>query len=267
MPVVLAVSGADPSGGAGIQADIEALASMGCHAVPIVTALTVQNTREAIGYQATDPALIENQLALLCGELRIAACKIGMIASAAIAEAVRRLLAVHPEIPVVLDPVLAAGSGGTLSDDATRQALLRELIPLATLITPNSVEARRLVPHAETLDDCARELLALGAEFVLITGAHEDTPLVINSLYGDGRLIESWSWERLPGSYHGSGCTLAAAIAGLLACDMRPEDAVREAQEYTWESLRQSYSISSDGQRVPNRLFWAQQDRERERTR
>lgn len=263
MPVVLAVSGADPSGGAGIQADIEALASMGCHTAPIITALTVQNTREASGYRATEPELIERQLRTVCADLPIAACKIGMIASAGIAATVRRVLAEYPDVPVVLDPVLAAGSGGALSDDETRAALLRELIPLATLVTPNSVEARQLVPQAETLDECARELLALGAEFVLITGAHEDTPLVVNSLYGDGRLIEAWPWERLPGSYHGSGCTLAAAVAGLLAWGARPEDAVREAQEYTWESLRQSYSISSGGQRIPNRLFWAQQDRDK----
>ncbi|MDR2878146.1 MAG: hydroxymethylpyrimidine/phosphomethylpyrimidine kinase [Chromatiales bacterium] len=261
VPVVLAVCGADPSGGAGIQADIETLASMGCHTAPIITALTAQNTRESMGYQPTDPALIERQLALLSAELHIAACKIGMIASAEIATAVHQVLAAHPEIPVVLDPVLAAGSGGALSNDATRAALIRELIPLATLVTPNSEEARQLVPHAKTLDECATALLALGAEYVLITGTHERTPAVVNALYGEGRLIESWSWERLPGSYHGSGCTLAAAIAGLLAGGASPEDAVREAQEYTWESLRQSYVISQRGQRIPNRLFWAQQNR------
>jgi hydroxymethylpyrimidine/phosphomethylpyrimidine kinase len=261
VPVVLAVSGADPSGGAGIQADIEALASMGCHTAPIITALTAQNTRESMGYQPTDPALIERQLALLCEELNITACKIGMIASAEIASTVQRMLAAHPEIPVVLDPVLSAGGGGALSNDATRTALIHKLIPLATLVTPNSEEARQLVPHAKTLDECALGLLALGAEYVLITGTHEHTPTVVNALYGEGRLLESWSWERLPGSYHGSGCTLAAAIAGLLASGASPEDAVREAQEYTWESLRQSYAISERGQRIPNRLFWAQQNR------
>ena len=260
VPVVLAISGSDPSGGAGIQADIEALASMGCHTAPIVTALTLQNTRGASGYRAMDPELLARQMHMVCTDLPIAACKIGMTASAAIVEAVVEVLAEHAEIPVVLDPVLAAGGGGELSDEGTLSAMVERLIPLATIVTPNSVEARRLAPGARTLDECAAQILARGAEFVLITGAHEDTPLVVNSLYGEGRLIEAWPWERLPGSYHGSGCTLAAAIAGLLAYGATPEDAVRQAQEYTWEALRQGYSIGA-GQRIPNRLFWAQPDK------
>jgi hydroxymethylpyrimidine/phosphomethylpyrimidine kinase len=260
VPVVLAISGLDPSGGAGIQADIEALASMGCHTAPVITALTVQNTRGASGYQAVDPALIARQIREVCADLPIAACKIGMIGSAEIATTVCEVLGEYTEIPIVLDPVLAAGAGGSLADERTREALLGKLLPLATLVTPNTVEARRLAPSAATLEQCARELLAGGAEFVLITGAHEDTPQVINSLYGEGRLIESWPWERLPGSYHGSGCTLAAAIAGLLATGATPLDAVREAQEYTWETLRRGYAIGT-GQRVPNRLFWAQEDK------
>lgn len=260
VPIVLAISGLDPSGGAGIQADIEALASMGCHTAPIITALTVQNTRGANGYQPVDPELIARQIHTVCADLPVAACKIGMIGSAEIAATVRAALADHTELPIVLDPVLAAGAGGSLADERTRAALLERLLPLATIVTPNTVEARRLAPAAETLDQCAHELLARGAEFVLITGAHEDTPLVINSLYGEGRLLEAWSWERLPGSYHGSGCTLAAAIAGLLAAGATPLDAVREAQEYTWETLRRGYSIGT-GQRIPNRLFWAQEDK------
>jgi hydroxymethylpyrimidine/phosphomethylpyrimidine kinase len=256
VPSVMAISGLDPSGGAGIQADIEALASMGCHTAPVITALTVQNTRQASGYVATDPMLLVRQLRTVFADLTIAACKIGMIGSAEIAVAVARVLAEYPDIPVILDPVLAASAGGALADEATRNALLRELLPLATVVTPNTIEARKLVPAAATLEDCAQALLEGGAEYVLLTGGDEDTEQVINSLYGDGRLIESWSWERLPGSYHGSGCTLAAAIAGLLASGARPEEAVRQAQEYTWESLCHAYSVGS-GQRVPNRFFWA----------
>lgn len=260
VPVVLAVSGSDPSGGAGIQADIEALASMGCHTAPIITALTLQNTRGASGYRTTDPELLAQQMRLVCADLPVAACKIGMTGDAGIVEAVCAVLGEHAEVPVVLDPVLVAGGGGALADERTLDALLERLVPLATIVTPNSIEARRLAPAARTLDECARQILARGAEYVLITGTHEDTPLVVNSLYGDGRLIESWPWERLPGSYHGSGCTLAAAIAGLLAYGATPEDAVRQAQEYTWEALRQAYSIGT-GQRIPNRLFWAQEDK------
>jgi hydroxymethylpyrimidine/phosphomethylpyrimidine kinase len=252
----MAISGLDPSGGAGIQADIEALASMGCHTAPLVTALTVQNTRQASGYVATDAALLERQMRAVCADMTVAACKIGMIGSAAVATAAARVLTEHTDIPVVLDPVLAAGGGGSLADETTSRAILRELLPLATVVTPNTVEARQLAPAATTLEDCALALLDGGAEYVLLTGSHEETEQVVNSLYGDGRLLESWSWERLPGGYHGSGCTLAAAIAGLLASGSLPEEAIRQAQEYTWESLRQAYSIGS-GQRIPNRFFWA----------
>lgn len=256
VPTVMAISGLDPSGGAGIQADIEALASMGCHTAPVITALTLQNTRQASGYVATDEQLLERQIRLILEDIPVSACKIGMIGSAGIAGAVARVLGEYSDIPVVLDPVLGASAGGALADEATRTAILRELLPLATVVTPNTIEARRLVPSAATLEDCAQALLADGAEYVLLTGGDENTAQVINQLYGDGRLIESWSWERLPGSYHGSGCTLAAATAGLLASGERPEEAIREAQEYTWESLRYAYAIGG-GQRIPNRFFWA----------
>jgi len=250
------VSGLDPSGGAGVQADIEALASMGCHTAPVVSALTIQDTHRVTAWEAVDAGLLARQLEAIGSDMAIAACKIGMVASRGIVEAVHAFLLERTSIPVVLDPVLHAGGGGALSDDDTFSAVLDLLVPLATVVTPNGPEARRMAAGAETLDQCAQALLGAGAEFVLITGGHEDTPLVVNSLYGEGRLIESWPWERLAGSYHGSGCTLAAAIAGLLASGAPPVDAIRLAQEYTWETLRQAYFIGT-GQHIPNRLFWA----------
>jgi hydroxymethylpyrimidine/phosphomethylpyrimidine kinase len=134
--------------------------------------------------------------------------------------------------------------------------MLDLLMPLTNVVTPNSLEARRLAPGEESLTECARRLMARGAEFVLIKGTHEDTPLVVNTLYGGNRLIERYSWERLPGEFHGSGCTLASAIAGLLAHGGEPRGAIREAQEYTWETLKQGYRIGH-GQWIPNRLYWA----------
>lgn len=256
IPVVIAISGCDPSGGAGIQADIEALASMGCHAAPVITALTLQDTQRVMSYQPSDPELVGRQLDALFADMQIAACKIGMLGSADIAAAVQHRLAEHPQVPVVLDPVLSGGGGGELSDDRTAMAMLELLVPLANVATPNSLEARRLAPGETSLTECARRLMGRGAEFVLIKGAHEDTPLVVNSLYGGNRLIERYSWERLPGEFHGSGCTLASAIAGLLAHGTEPRSAIREAQEYTWETLKQGYRIGH-GQSIPNRLYWA----------
>ena len=127
------------------------------------------------------------------------------------------------------------------------------------MLTPNSLEARALAHGADSLDACAMALLECGCEFVLITGTHENTPKVINSLYSNNRLLETFTWERLAGSFHGSGCTLAASIAGLLAQGLEPFSAIHEAQEYTWETLNNSYRVGM-GQALPNRLFWARGD-------
>ncbi|HEB67917.1 MAG TPA: hydroxymethylpyrimidine/phosphomethylpyrimidine kinase, partial [Gammaproteobacteria bacterium] len=176
-------------------------------------------------------------------------------------EAIHSILVDYPDIPVVLDPVLRGGGGGALSEDADELgAALKELLfPLATVATPNSEEARRLAPEADNLEACGQELLDTGCQFVLLTGTHEDSEHVENRLFGNRRLLETFTWERLPESYHGSGCTLAAAIAGLLGQGLEVFTAVHEAQEYTWEALRQGYRLGM-GQFLPNRLFWAREE-------
>lgn len=263
IPVVLVFSGLDPSGGAGMQADIEAIASMGCHAAPVVTALTVQDTRNVSGFETVDAMMLVEQARAVLEDLPVRAVKIGMVGSVENAEAIHSILADYPDIPVVLDPVLAAAGGGSLAEAELTHALQTLLIPQATVITPNSVEARALAPAADTLDACAQELLSFGCELVLITGAHEDTPTVDNLLFGNLRKLEAFSWERLPHTYHGSGCTLSAAIAGLLGQGLEPFTAIHEAQEYTWESLKHGYRPGK-GQHVPNRLFWARGENESE---
>jgi hydroxymethylpyrimidine/phosphomethylpyrimidine kinase len=260
VPVVVAVSGSDPTGGAGIQADIETLVSMGCHAASVVTALTVQDTQRFMGFEPINPMLLIQQIRAILEDMEVAAFKLGMLGSVGIVEAVHTILKDYPRLPVVLDPVLYSGSGAELAAADVRAAMIELLFPLVTVLTPNSVEARLLAPDADSLGACAHSLMGMGVEFVLITGTHESTPNVVNTLYGNGRLIDSFAWERLPGTYHGSGCTLAAAIAGLLAHGAEPAHAMREAQEYTWETLKQAYRIGM-GQYIPNRLFWAVAER------
>ncbi len=256
VPTVMVFAGSDPSGGAGIQADIETLVSMGCHATPVITAVTVQDTLEVYRYQAMDPSLVIEQARAVLEDIPVAAVKIGMLGSVQNIEVIHTLLMDYPSLPVVLDPILSAGGGGLLSDDEVQDAMVSLLFPLATIVTPNSQEARAFAPEADSLDACAQEILEHGCEYVLITGTHENTPTVINSLFSDHRLVESYQWERLPASYHGSGCTLSVAIAGLLSQGLDPLSAVREAQEYTWETLKNGYRIGM-GQHIPNRLFWA----------
>ncbi len=257
--MVVAFAGHDPTGGAGVQADVEALASMGCHAAPVVTALTVQDTRNVTGVTPVDTALLVEQARAVLEDMRVAAFKVGLLGSVTTVEAIHTLLRDYPDIPVVLDPVLRAGGGARLADEDIMAAMHALLFPLTTVLTPNSVEARLLAPEADDLDACAQELMDAGCEYVLVTGSHEATPAVINRLYGNRRLLDTFTWERLAQTYHGSGCTLAAALAGLLAHGMEPCTAALEAQEYTWETLKQGYRPGM-GQWVPNRLFWAVYD-------
>ena len=259
IPVVMTLAGNDPTGGAGIQADIEALASMGCHAAPVITALTIQDTNRVHRFDPVEPSVIIEQARAVLEDIPVAVFKIGMIGSTENVEAIHSILIDYPDIPVVLDPVLAGGGGGKLADADVIDAIISMLLPQTTILTPNTEEARRLATTADTLDACAQELLDMGCEFVLLTGTHENTGTVDNSLYAERRRLETFSWERLPGSYHGSGCTLAATVAGLLAQGLDPFNAVHEAQQYTWESLKNGYHIGM-GQTLPNRLFWARDE-------
>jgi hydroxymethylpyrimidine/phosphomethylpyrimidine kinase len=259
---VLAFAGSDPSGGAGLQADVMTLAASGCHPLSVVTAVTVQDTVGVKAVRAVEARWVVDQARALLAEMPVKAFKIGVIGSAENAAAIAEVVADHPEVPVVLDPVLASGRGDPLATDEAVAALIERLVPQATVLTPNSLEARRLVARnaAESteLGSCARRLVALGAEFVLVTGTHEPTGEVVNTLYDARGVVRTDRWARLPGSYHGSGCTLASAIAAGLAHGRPVPDAVREAQEYTWHTLAHAFRLGA-GQSIPDRFFRARE--------
>jgi hydroxymethylpyrimidine/phosphomethylpyrimidine kinase len=255
-PIVLCFSGHDPSGGAGIQADIETIVSHQCHAASIITALTEQDSRNVKKLIPQNPGDIVSQAETLLADFPIAAFKIGLIGHRETAQAIRQILQRHPGIPVVLDPVLAAGGGTDLADRQLLDAIVDDLLPLTTVLTPNSEEARRLAGQ-DDLNDCGRSLQAKGAEFVLITGSHEASDMVHNRLFMPDGKTETFNWERLPHSYHGSGCTLASAIAALLAQGLDAFAAIAEAQDFTWQSLAAAYRPGL-GQHNPNRLFWVE---------
>jgi len=250
---VLCFSGHDPSGGAGIQADIETLISHQCHPCTVITALTEQ---DSANINKLIPQQAENVLAqarLILKDMSISAIKIGLLASVEIAQAVKQILIENPNIPVILDPVLAAGGGTELANDELINAI-NQLLPLVYIITPNSVEARRLTNETD-LESCGLALLKQGCDYVLITGEHEGMPTVTNQLFHEGKLLESFQWNRLPEKYHGSGCTLATSIAAMTALKFDPFNTVLEAQEYTWSTLEAACPIGK-GQHIPNRLFW-----------
>jgi hydroxymethylpyrimidine/phosphomethylpyrimidine kinase len=256
-PIVLTFAGSDPTGGAGLQADLLTLASMGCHPLSVVTALTVQDTHGVASVDAVDASRVRAQAERLLADMRVAAFKLGVLGSTANVEAVAKILADHAEVPVVLDPVLASGRGDALANEEMLAALRELIVPQATILTPNSIEARRLAGTL-SLAEAAQKLLRFGAEYVLITGTHEPGDEVSNALYDSGGVVREDRWPRLPGSYHGSGCTLASAIAAALANGLAMPEAVRDAQEFTWQTLASGFSPGG-GQFIPDRFFWARE--------
>lgn len=252
-PIVVCFSGLDPVGGAGIQADIEAIAALGCHCAPIITALTVQDSRGLSENNAVDASLIMRQAKLVLEDLPVAAFKLGALGDVAVIETVAEILSMHPQIPVVMDPVLGASGGGRLADDPMQEAMARLLMPQATVVTPNTPEAYRLTGQTGR-DAAAQVLLNQGCDQVLITGGDEEGDSILNSLHGPDGLLVKWEWPRLPFIYHGSGCTLASALAAGLARGWSLEDACGKAQAYVYESLRQGERLGR-GQHFPRRIW------------
>jgi hydroxymethylpyrimidine/phosphomethylpyrimidine kinase len=261
-PLVLCFAASDPTGGAGIQADLLTLASMGCHPLSVITALTVQDTAGVDEILVIDADWVSDQARMLLEDMPVSAFKIGMLGSVETISAIAEILSDYPEVPVIFDPVLASGRGDEFVTDDMIAALREIIIPQTTILTPNSNEARRIALFDTEEDDldlpgCAARLIELGCEYVLITGTHENTPRVLNTLFNEAGVVQTDAWDRLPGSYHGSGCTLASAIAATLAFGQEMPVAVREAQEYTHEALKAAFRPGM-GQYIPERFFWAQ---------
>jgi hydroxymethylpyrimidine/phosphomethylpyrimidine kinase len=254
-PIVLTFAGSDPTGGAGLQADLLTLASMGCHPLSVVTALTVQDTHGVASLDPVDAGRVRMQAERLLADMQVAAFKLGVLGSAANVAAIAAILAEYAHVPVVLDPVLASGRGDALASEEVIAALRELLVPQSTVVTPNSVEARRLT-NTSSLKDSAQRLVDCGAEYVLITGTHEPGEELINTLYDGGGVVREDRWPRLSGAYHGSGCTLASAIAAALAHGLAVPEAVRDAQEFTWQTLASGFRPGG-GQLIPDRFFWA----------
>ncbi len=254
-PIIWVMAAQDPTGGAGLQADLETIAALGGHAVCLPTALTVQDTRSLHAVLPLPASWLRRQAQLLLADLPAQACKIGVIGKPAMARAIRWVLERLPGIPVVLDPVLRAGGGGELATASTRAALLEHLLPRTTLLTPNRAEALFL-SGAANVDRAAAVLRGRGARGILITSASANRREIRHSLYQNGDRHDFHS-PRLAGKYHGSGCTLAAALALELARKRSPRAAVQRALDYTAAALGRSFSPSRGqrrGQRLPGRL-------------
>lgn len=266
-PIVLVFAASDPSGGAGLQADIMTLSSMGCHPLSVITAITIQDTTGVDSVSPIDAEWVADQARCVLEDMPVAAFKIGVLGSVESIAAIAEVVSDYPEIPLVFDPVLSSGRGDELASEEMVNAMRELLIPQTTIITPNSLEARRLaVDDGNDNDDpdlaeCARRIIATGCEYVLITGTHENTGEVINTLYNQEGVMRADNWPRLPGTYHGSGCTLASAVAATVANGLNMAEAVKDAQEYTWQTLKAAFRPGM-GQHIPDRMFWAREEGE-----
>lgn len=251
---VLVFAGSDPSGGAGIQADIEAITRLGAHPLSVITALTVQDNDRVFSVHPVPALLVQQQTQALLNKIDIAAVKIGIVGNRANAEAIAEIVKIlkvrQPDLPVVFDPVLASGHGDALTVENAVE-VIAPLITLATLITPNLPEAAVLCSGDRRLDTQV-EILLRACPHVLIKGGHGVDDGTVTNRWFTGGVSRSWTWPRLPGAFHGTGCTLASAIAALLANGQSMVDAIDLAQSYCNEALESSYAIA-DGQRIPNR--------------
>ena len=253
-PPVLAIGGHDPSGGAGIIADSQALLALGAWPLTLITCLTAQNTQyiKQITYQPI--TALQQQLEALLADFQLAAIKLGVLGSLEVQLLVAKLLKRYPHLPIIVDPVLASTSGTSFSDEALITHLKEEILPYCTIITPNLLELEQLVPGKGSIEFKAQQLLKLGCKAVLVTGTHNQTHTVKNLLFTASTHEPTVNrWQRLEGEFHGSGCTLASALAALLARGEALAQASVKAQDYTWQSLEKALNLT-EGQFLPLRM-------------
>lgn len=256
-PCVLVLAGHDPSGGAGIHADIEAIAAQGAHALSVITALTVQDNQRVFSVHPVACELFEQQVKTLLDRIPVHAVKLGILGSyrhaQIIAEVLQDLRRHQPDLPIVLDTVMRSGHGDALSADDP-VAALRLILPWASVVTPNLPELQRLCGAVRSQTEQMQVLRQLTPADILVKGGHGDASLdVSNNWWDQAGLRQSWRWPRLTGEFHGSGCTLAAALAGQLAKGEQLENALNKAQTYTQACLAQADRIA-EGQLIPRRF-------------
>jgi hydroxymethylpyrimidine/phosphomethylpyrimidine kinase len=235
VPRCLTIAGSDSGGGAGIQADLKAFAAAGCSGMSVVVALTAQNTVGVTAVEEASPEFVLAQLEAVFSDIGVDAAKTGMLFSAAIVETVADFLAAHP-VPLVVDPVMVASSGARLLREDAVETLVTRLFPLATVITPNLLEAEVLAGGPAPRDELARRLHALGAKAVIVTGGHGQEPE--DTFYDGERLVRIPVPRHAVPATHGAGCTHSATLAALLAGGLDLEAAARRAAEVAAESVR-----------------------------
>jgi hydroxymethylpyrimidine/phosphomethylpyrimidine kinase len=245
---VLVLSGLDPCGGAGIAADIETINQFGVTPLPIITTLTVQNTQSVKSTQEVDSKLIAEQFNHLKTDVTFSVAKIGLLSSKKQIEVLTNLLSECDDVTIVLDPIVKSTAKDKLLDSQTLEVLKTKLLPLVDVITPNVDELQALSPNKNE----QQAVESLPCEWVLLTTTDSSNDEIEHRLYHHAELLERYTYTKLPGDYHGSGCTLASSIAGLLALGVETRIACKRALDYTYQTLLNAKSIGKM-QHHPNR--------------
>lgn len=249
-PVVLCLSSLDPSGGGGISADIETLASLGCHCTPVITKLTARDTRSIKNSQITDTALLIEQVRAILEDIDVNLINIGDVASISNAEAMHTILSDYPHIPVLFHPELTGQDNSPLGS-----ALFTLLFPQATLSILTKHAMLAITSGADTLAACAQELMEYGCDNLLITGDNTDSTQITNHWFSQHSSRQQYHRERIPHNYNGATCTLAAAVSGYLAHGLSIAESIQQAQQFTWRALQKGRRIGM-GELLPNRMHW-----------
>ena len=301
-PVVLCFATSDATAGSGLQSDVLTLASMGCHPLSVVAAISVRDTRGIEELLALDAEAVDSQARALLEDIPVQAFKLGMLGSVENVAAIAEILSDYPDVPLVLEPALSIVDGEEAAGEDMVAALAELVLPQVTVLVASRSEVLQLAAltpaedddeggefvdaddfgalgeifeggetadaddpgeedageedDALSLADAIARVLGRGVEYVLLTGAGEPGPQLINVLVGREGVVRTDAWERLPGRFLGAGATLAAALVGALAHGMAVAEAVREAQEFTWQALSSAYRPGM-GMALPDRFFWA----------
>lgn len=250
-PILLTINSHDPSGGAGVVADVETANSLGCHCVSAITALNVRDTRNFKDRQSTSASLLIEQMRVALEDSVVTAIKIGDVATIAQAEVIHTILGEYADIPVVLDPVLQHGA----ADGDVAAAVRMLLLPRANIAILSTDHIDTLSSCGDSIGASIQELLEFGCQHILATVAHNEPAKVCNRLYSTRGLLKEYSWEALAQTFHGAGSTLSAAVAAYLAHGFDLHEALQQGQQFTSQALAHARRVGMGGL-IPDRLFW-----------
>jgi hydroxymethylpyrimidine/phosphomethylpyrimidine kinase len=254
IPVVMSLNCLDPTGGAGIVADLQTAACLGCHCVPITTSIAVFDTCELKDLVAIDSTTLIEQARVILTDMPVHAIKIGMLGSVNNVIAVSTLLQDYAHIPIVFDPMLILLPGQLSPGQELLATLRSEILPFVKVAILQSSEAKLLACNADSIEACAQQLMAQGCEHLLILRSEETSQHINNVYYSSHRQLKTFSWDRLADIYHGAGSTLSGSVAAYLAQGFEPLSAITEGQAYTWQALKLAYRVGM-GKLLPNRWY------------